>query len=314
MNKVWLEERKPETPPVPFICTDEQIEKATTGELIPVQVQAFACYLELEKVVTKALSSSDWIKADVTGLEFGKLPNGKYVDTQNRGIGFIHQPYWMVVAPTYRGWYMDHGGSIIYSNIENKSTLDELVKRYAKVDKDHYRIMKSVFHVHGLRGLYYNQQYRFIRKRINKADFEKLIPIFKTPEATIYTDLEDLKKNAEKFVSMKGCWALQHPEALSLYIRSDDHNVFNLIINEEVMDMTFEGPKILNHGFNKFWEEVLGREMNHLEKEMIGLLFSKPFLTNKTVESELLLDTPPQFEEEDKNDFDEFKRLIRYEY
>ena len=47
---------------------------------------------------------------------------------------------------------------------------------------------------------------------------------------------------------------------------------------------------------------------------MIGLLFSKPFLTNKTVESELLLDTPPQFEKEDENGFDEFKRLIRYEY
>ena len=43
--------------------------------------------------------------------------------------------------------------------------------------------------------------------------------------------------------------------------------------------------------------------MNHLEKEMIGLLFSKPFLTNKTVESELLLDTLPQFEEEDENYF-----------
>ena len=44
-------------------------------------------------------------------------------------------------------------------------------------------------------------------------------------------------------------------------------------------------------------------QMNHLEKEMIGLLFSKPFSTNKTVESELLLDTPPQFEEEDEDYF-----------
>lgn len=294
--EVKVVEITPNPPREPL--SEEHINQAVEGKLIPEQVQAFSCYLELDKVVPKALASSDW-KSFTVSEPMKDLLNGKYVDRDGNGLGFVYQPYWLVIAPTFQGWIMDHGGSIIYSNIKDEATLNDVVKRYVKQDKNCYRIMKSPFHVHGIRGLYYNQQYRFIRKRINREDFEKLVPVFKTPEATIYTDLEDLKKNAEKFVSMKGCWALQHPEALSLYIRSDDNNVFNLIMNDEVVDMTFEGPKILNHGFNKFWEEVLGREMNHLEKEMIGLLFSKPFATNKTVESELMLDTPPQFEDED---------------
>ena len=305
MNGVRIVPWEPEPPREPL--SEEHIQQAVDGKLIPEQVQAFACYLELDKVIPKAQAAPDWKPFTVTDETFKNLPNGKYVDEDGCGIGFIYQPHWCIVAPTYQGWKMDHGGSIIYSNIKDEAILNDVVKRYVKQDKNCYRIMKTPFHVYGIRGLYYNEQYRFIRKRINRADFEKLVPVFKTPEATIYTDLEDLKKNADKFVSMKGCWALQHPEALSLYIRSDDHNVFNLIMNDEVVDMTFEGPKILNHGFNKFWEEVLGREMNHLEKEMVGLLFSKPFATNKTVESELLLDTPPVYDdcEEDHDPFGE---------
>lgn len=263
---------------------ETHIQNAVDAKLFPEEVFAYECYLELAKVIPKAVNSDQYSKFNISD-DLSKLLTGRYVDEKNKSLCYKFAGNWFVLTAMYPGSYGDR--PIIYSNVTNLTELGELCSQFFNFERGDWRIMKTLFRLYGKRALYHNEQFRYVTRHIHPDDFEKLVPIFKTPEATFYTDLEDVKKMSDTFGEQKGCWSFEMPDAVSLYIRSDSKNAVCLMMDKSKMELTVEGEDVMQRGFNNFMVDTLGRPLNDFERKVFGLMFSGEFTVNRTIKAEI---------------------------
>lgn len=259
------------------------IQNAVDAKLFPEEVFAYGCYTELSKVIPKAISSGQYSRFKISD-DISKLLTGNYVDEKDKSLCFKFAEKWFVLTNKYPGSFGIN--PIIYSNVNNLPDLKALFSLFFKADGDQWRILKTPLKIYEQRGLYHNEQYRYVTKRIHPDDFEKLVPIFKTPEATFYTDLSEVEKFSEVIGEQKGCWSFQVANGVSLYIRADSKNAVCLVMDETRIELSVEGDDVLSRGFNGWMIATLGRPLNDLERKMFGLIFNGDFIVNKTIKSE----------------------------